>query len=316
MRVVPDDDQDFAYPVNSLWALTGGVVRYKGHDRQVRTVTVPDGGYLSVEVRRLYATGTTASRFYTDILTPTDAADVPYREAASPPASPPPPPPPPASAALALTQVETDVKGGAAFDTTPLVATLDAPPALGSLIVVAVAVNGNQSALVTHTVAGTAGVFTQVDGYARFDRLGSEVSVSLWHRRCTDPAADQTVTITPNSDCYLVAGLLELAGADTTPPVNASDTNVIASLSPAWTVGPVAAAAGELVLAAFVTANTNTQFTPGAGYTAAISHFNGSADETDTQLYVLYKVSAGGSETPTMTSDGQFMAAVAATIKE
>ena len=83
MRVVPNDDADFAFDVTCLHVLTGGTVRYKGADHKVREVRCFPGQVLNLPMKRVYATGTTAGGLYTDLVSPGREQDaVPYKGSA------------------------------------------------------------------------------------------------------------------------------------------------------------------------------------------------------------------------------------------
>lgn len=79
MRIAPNDEDDFAYPVTCLRSPDGGIVRYKGEDRKVHTVTLGPDEVLNLPVRRVYETGTTARELHTSLVgQPTHGHYVPY----------------------------------------------------------------------------------------------------------------------------------------------------------------------------------------------------------------------------------------------
>lgn len=59
--VTPDDGADLPIVAISLFVETGGAVTFVSQKGQTRTVNLPDYGYLTCGVRRVQATGTTAS---------------------------------------------------------------------------------------------------------------------------------------------------------------------------------------------------------------------------------------------------------------
>ncbi|MEM9782587.1 MAG: hypothetical protein AAF899_08940 [Pseudomonadota bacterium] len=59
--VVPNDAADFATVAVALYVEVGGQVSFASQLGTVRTVTVPDFGYILCGVRRVNATGTTAA---------------------------------------------------------------------------------------------------------------------------------------------------------------------------------------------------------------------------------------------------------------
>ena len=59
--VTPDDGADLPTVAISLFVETGGAVTFVSQKGQTRTVNLPNYGYLICGVRRVQATGTTAS---------------------------------------------------------------------------------------------------------------------------------------------------------------------------------------------------------------------------------------------------------------
>ncbi len=59
--VTPDDGVDLPDVAVSLYVEGGGAVTFTSQKGQTRQVTLPDHGFLSCGVRRVLATGTTAT---------------------------------------------------------------------------------------------------------------------------------------------------------------------------------------------------------------------------------------------------------------
>ncbi len=105
MRITPDDDRDFLYPLGFIRAGTAGTVRVRLYDanRTVTAITVIAGETIHMPVARVFATGTTATGLSTGQFGPfgnADEAEVPLVPDLSPPPPPPPPPSFPAPVAL------------------------------------------------------------------------------------------------------------------------------------------------------------------------------------------------------------------------
>lgn len=67
--VTPDDGADLATVAISLFVETGGAVSFVSQKGQTRTVNLPDYGYLTCGVRKVNATGTTASGIHAIVVT-------------------------------------------------------------------------------------------------------------------------------------------------------------------------------------------------------------------------------------------------------
>ena len=80
MRAIPSDTQDFAYTLNFLRVERGGTLRLKLATHKIVTIDAHDGMHLNLEIRRIFATGTTAGGFFVDLFPPDndDATPVPY----------------------------------------------------------------------------------------------------------------------------------------------------------------------------------------------------------------------------------------------
>lgn len=98
MRLLPSDTQNFLYPVTLIRVETGGVLKLLLANHQTVEIPVHSGALVNLPVKRIFATGTTASGFHNNLLSPADTdAEVPYGPAASPP------PPPAAPAFVSIT---------------------------------------------------------------------------------------------------------------------------------------------------------------------------------------------------------------------
>ncbi|MEM8597743.1 MAG: hypothetical protein AAGF76_14900 [Pseudomonadota bacterium] len=67
--VAPSDTTDLTDVAVALYVETGGAVTFDSVKNQVRTVTVPNFGYVLCGVRRVRATGTTASGIHAIVVT-------------------------------------------------------------------------------------------------------------------------------------------------------------------------------------------------------------------------------------------------------
>lgn len=69
LPVTPDDGLDLSDVATAIYVETGGVVSIVTVDGQTRTVSVADFSFLPVGVRRVNATGTTASGIHALVIT-------------------------------------------------------------------------------------------------------------------------------------------------------------------------------------------------------------------------------------------------------
>ena len=67
--VTPDDVTDLPIVAISLFVESGGSVNFVSQKGQTRTVNLPDYGYLTCGVRKVNATGTTASGIHAIVVT-------------------------------------------------------------------------------------------------------------------------------------------------------------------------------------------------------------------------------------------------------
>jgi hypothetical protein len=99
VKLIPHDTKDYAYTVNFFQVGRGGTLKMRLATGEVRTVLVASGACVSLPVKRIYRSGTTASDFQTDMLPDSDyathSAVVPFAGRFDEPTLPPPPPPPP-----------------------------------------------------------------------------------------------------------------------------------------------------------------------------------------------------------------------------
>ena len=63
MRLIPNDERDFAYTVAAFRCQAGGSLRVRLADDTIRTLAVVAGQWVDLPVRRIYRTGTTAWGF-------------------------------------------------------------------------------------------------------------------------------------------------------------------------------------------------------------------------------------------------------------
>jgi hypothetical protein len=69
LPVTPDDLADFEDVAVALYVETGGQIRFLSVKGNERTVTLPNFGYLLCGVRRVNATGTTATGIHAIVVT-------------------------------------------------------------------------------------------------------------------------------------------------------------------------------------------------------------------------------------------------------
>ena len=67
--VTPDDQMDFSDTAVALYVEAGGAVAFVSQRGQERVVQLPDFGFLACGVRRVKATGTTATGIHAVIVT-------------------------------------------------------------------------------------------------------------------------------------------------------------------------------------------------------------------------------------------------------
>ena len=67
--VTPDDSADLPDVAVSIYVETGGVVSFTSQKGVDRSVALPDNGFLACGVRRVRATGTTASGIHAIVVT-------------------------------------------------------------------------------------------------------------------------------------------------------------------------------------------------------------------------------------------------------
>jgi hypothetical protein len=206
---------------------------------------------------------------------------------------------------VALTLVQDNVLG---FDNVAAEQTINftTTPADGNTLIVVVVTLDNDANTTVAVTNGAANVYTQIGAYKRITHgLGPELSMSLWRKEAADGASEAAVKVTPSSQTELKVGIMDWRGANLATPIG-NTANNSGSANPMTTGNiVVSGSGGEAVVGCFTAAFAPDTVTPGAGYTLVINSPDGSADNTDIQLYVVAKENvANGTENPQATFAG------------
>lgn len=168
--------------------------------------------------------------------------------------------------------------------------------------------------VVTHDVASGATVtvtnasgdaYTQVGAYVRRTHTlsGNQFSLSLWRRTLTSAAGEIDVKVLPSQEVTLCVAGLEWSGQNATP---LGDTNSATGNTNPMSAGAVTVDDGtEAVMMACCGILAPDTVTPSAGFILEVDHNDGSVDNSDIQLFVIYrKTVPAGAVTPTCTYAG------------
>jgi hypothetical protein len=162
-------------------------------------------------------------------------------------------------------------------------------PTVGNLVVFFVAQlsqDGDDPGTVLVT-NGNSEVLDRAGSRRWFAKTGANGFLTCYYRTYAE-VADRTCSVSFRSagETLLIAGL-EYSGVVTTSPLGrwggADDGDL--DVMTAGTVTP--GGANEMIVAAFMAANSPDTVTAGAGFTLRVNHPDGSVDNTDIQLYVI-----------------------------
>lgn len=230
--------------------------------------------------------------------------------------SPPPPPNPP----IAFVQSETlytpfnNSASPQEFEPTT-------PPTQGNDLLVWVASQDDQFVDPPATLTVTNGngdAYTQVGSYAQMTKVSTITRISLWRKKATDGADDNSYIVTPNQAVSVATMFAEYEGFAASP----NDGTAFTTDGDAATMeaGPITVTGlGQLVTACFISSFVVDTVTPGTGYTL-LESIDGSAGDLDIVMYLVHELNVDGPATPTVdaTWDGgaDDYAAVGASFKD
>ena len=180
--------------------------------------------------------------------------------------------------------------GSSSASATPL--SFDALPLVGSVIVAIVAERGGE-----HTVASNNAGFTSY-GFAS-SRSDAGEGCDIGSKPCTDPAADQTVTIHAKVDAILY----ELTGADSTvvEALVVSDGSASATMS-AGTFASIPA--GAMAFLGIAGSQASGSFTPASGWTEDSDGAN--SESGAAPIHFMGHTTTSTDATATATSSAEF----------